>query len=226
MTFDFGRIARKYDKYYATPVGRMVDRIEKSAVGKLLPSVEKGSRLIEIGSGTGHWSVWFASRGYQVTGVEISDEMITVAETKIASAGPGSIEFRHGDSHALESSDNSFDVGVAITVIEFLADPSRAISELARVVKDNGALIFGVLHENSFLGRKRQEQDDPIFTPAQFYTVEGLTALLEAYGEVRIEQCLFADPVVENVESADEIERRAVSEGWTNGNFLVAEVRL
>jgi len=52
----FDEMADNYDRWYETPVGAAVDRMEKRAFLRVLePKV--GERLLEVGSGTGHWSL-------------------------------------------------------------------------------------------------------------------------------------------------------------------------
>jgi ubiquinone/menaquinone biosynthesis C-methylase UbiE len=220
MIFDFGQIAERYDDFYGNPVGRMVDRFEKAAVDRVLPRGKPGEKLLEAGSGTGHWSAHFASRGYEVTGVEISPEMVEVARRKQI---PGA-RFLVGDASRTGFPDDAFDIGAGITVLEFVDDPGALVAEIARVVKSGGRLVFGVLHEDSFLGRRRVRDPDPVYSKARFFTVPELDGLLRPHGEVAIKQCLFVPPVQGALKVAEKIEAMGLSEGWTKGNFLVAEV--
>lgn len=55
-------MAEGYDRWVETPVGVAVDRMEKRAFLKLLEP-KPGERLLEVGSGTGLWALWFGSLG-------------------------------------------------------------------------------------------------------------------------------------------------------------------
>jgi ubiquinone/menaquinone biosynthesis C-methylase UbiE len=220
--FDFAKIADSYDFYYQTPIGKMVDRLEKAAVDRLLPAACSGEKLLEIGSGTGHWTAHFALRGYRVTGIDVSPDMVRVARDKeIENA-----EFHVGDLYSTGFTSGVFDIGVAITVLEFLSDPEQAVDELARLVKPSGLLIIGALHQDSFLGRRRLASPHPIYTPAHFFTISQLENLLTRSGKVEIHPCLFAPPVESSVDKADKIESMGLDRSWRHGNFLVAIVRL
>jgi len=143
VRFDFGKIASRYDTWYQTPRGTMYDRLEKRAIDSLLPAASDGGKLLEIGCGTGHFSEHFASKGFEVTGVDISEPMVAVARQQNIRSG----EFHVGDAERLPFTDGTFDVVAAITVLEFVCDPVSVVSEMVRCVKQpGGALILGVLN--------------------------------------------------------------------------------
>ena len=61
-------IASQYEAYYDSPAGRRIDDLERDAVLAVLSvlGTTPRGRLIEIGCGTGHWTRWFASIGFDV----------------------------------------------------------------------------------------------------------------------------------------------------------------
>jgi 2-polyprenyl-3-methyl-5-hydroxy-6-metoxy-1,4-benzoquinol methylase len=86
--FDFGALASLYDTWYATDEGRRHDAAQKHAVLALLPTPATGGQcLLDVGCGTGHWSLFFAQQGYEVTGVDICPEMIVEAQARKALRG-------------------------------------------------------------------------------------------------------------------------------------------
>ena len=112
-TFDFGMIADSYDRWYQTPLGRAYDLLEKRAVARMLPRAAPDARLLDLGCGTGHWSAFFATLGFKVTGMDIAPEMIAAARAKhIAGAS-----FDVADAHKLPFDDGEFDVATAITTL-------------------------------------------------------------------------------------------------------------
>ena len=59
----------------------------------------KGSRVVDVGCGTGRHSIELAKRGFNVTGLDISEGMLQVAETNAAQAGV-QVQWVHGDAMA------------------------------------------------------------------------------------------------------------------------------
>jgi len=80
--YDFNKLADSYDSWYNSSVGQMYDRLEKKAFDSLLGNYNNGKQLLEIGCGTGHWSRFFSEKGFEVTGIDISEKMINTANKK------------------------------------------------------------------------------------------------------------------------------------------------
>lgn len=221
--FDFGRIAHRYDAWYQTPRGRMYDRLEKAAVDSLLPPAPGGGRLLEIGCGTGHWSEYFAGKGYAVTGVDISERMIAVARQRNVAGGT----FDVADAEKLPFPDSRFDVVAAITVLEFTTDPARVVSEMTRCVKKaSGILIVGVLNRLSGYNRKRRRRAASMYASATLFSPADLRTLLARAGESTILVAGFVPGRNSLVWLSPLLERWGRLTDNQHGAFLAAKVVL
>jgi len=180
--YDFGPLAAGYDRWYDGPLGKMYDRMEKEAVAKLLPPAGRGERLLEVGCGTGHWSAWFGSLGYEVTGVDISAEMVEVARAR----GPAGCTFQVADARRLPFDDASFDVVAAMATLEFVTDAEAVVKEMFRCVKPTGRVVVGTLNRDAPLNRNRVEQGNEPYASARLLSPIELKRLLEPYGRVRM----------------------------------------
>jgi SAM-dependent methyltransferase len=61
MSSTFDDQAAAYDRWFSTPLGRLVDKVEKQAIFSLAPEVQ-GRRILEIGCGTGNFSLALAHK--------------------------------------------------------------------------------------------------------------------------------------------------------------------
>lgn len=68
-TTDFEAIARRYDAWYAKPIGAWADRIETASMLQLL-AAQPGMRLLDVGTGTGRMATEAAIRGASVVGID------------------------------------------------------------------------------------------------------------------------------------------------------------
>lgn len=101
-----------------------------------------GKKILEIGVGTG---LSFDDYGpeNEVTGIDISEPMITKARKRMESGDCGHVKsVKLMDAHDLDFPSATFDCVVAQFVITLVADPERVMSECARVVKPGGQIIL------------------------------------------------------------------------------------
>ena len=105
-------------------------------------SLTAGDRLLDVGCGLGDAALAlvadFGSAG-ELVGLDVSAEMITAARAR-ASAAPCSVRFAVGNALELGEPDGSFNVVRSERVLQWLADPERALSEMVRVLKPGGRL--------------------------------------------------------------------------------------
>lgn len=158
------------------------DREQKADVRELVPTPAAGARLLDVGCGTGHWSEFFASMGFIVHGVDISEEMITVARAK---AMPG-CTFEVADVFRLPYDDNAFDAAAAITSLEFMPAPGRALREMGRCVRPGGFLVVGTLNSDAAINAERVAKGKEPYASAHLMSPEELAALLSPVGDVRL----------------------------------------
>ena len=183
LRFDFDVVADAYDQWYETTEGAMYDHLEKKAVSRYLRQNAQGMKLLEVGCGTGHWSQFFSDCGFEVTGVDISERMVKMAQSKnIASAS-----FRIADAHSLPFADNSFDVVTAITTLEFTGNAELVLQEMVRCTrKPSGQLLVGVLNVLARLNRNRQENPESLYAKARLFSPDQLKKLLSKYGKTKV----------------------------------------
>ena len=219
---DFDSVAQSYDEWYEGAVGRMYDRLEKKAIANLLPSPASGDRLLEIGCGTGHWSAFFAEQGFRVTGLDISGRMLTIARGKRIPRA----EFCRADAGAVPFPDDTFDVAVAITLLEFVPEPPRAIEEMVRCVRHGGRIVVGVLNRWSYLGLSRKSRASPLFRAARFFSLRELRGLLSEYGQADVHSAACFLPWRRALWLASILDGAARALALSFGDFLAGRVRL
>jgi SAM-dependent methyltransferase len=111
----------------------------------------RGQRLLEVGCGIGTDLVRFASGGARVTGVDLSQTAIDLAEQNLALHDTCAEELRVANAEALPYADSTFDVVYGHGVIQYTDDPARLVRECARVLRPGGTGIFMVYNRVSWL---------------------------------------------------------------------------
>jgi 2-polyprenyl-6-hydroxyphenyl methylase / 3-demethylubiquinone-9 3-methyltransferase len=105
----------------------------------------KGLRILDIGCGGGILSEPLARLGASVVGADPSESNIAVAQHHAAQAGLA-IDYRSTTAEALAEAGESFDVVLAMEVIEHVADVGLFVDLAASMVKPDGLLFVATLN--------------------------------------------------------------------------------
>jgi ubiquinone/menaquinone biosynthesis C-methylase UbiE len=107
-----------------------------------------GERLLEIGPGTGYYTLdlatWVGDQGV-VEIFDIQQEMLDHTIRAARERGLWNVNPTRGDAQDLTWEDDSFDAVILITVLGEIPDQDAALREVARVLKPGGRLIVGEL---------------------------------------------------------------------------------
>jgi arsenite methyltransferase len=105
--------------------------------------LHEGERVLDLGSGGGI-DVLLSARRVGPTGfaygVDMTDEMLTLARTNAARAGAVNVEFRKGEIEALPLPDASVDVVISNCVINLSTDKPAVLAEMFRVLVPGGRI--------------------------------------------------------------------------------------
>lgn len=124
----FGSVAELYDRARPEYPAAVFDDLAE------LAGLEPGSRVLEIGPGTGKATSELARRGYAVTGVELSPELAEVARRNVPEA-----MFIVADFESWEPEEPGFDAVTAFTAFHWIA-PELRYAKPARLLRPGGAL--------------------------------------------------------------------------------------
>jgi len=118
---------------------------------RLVP--EPGSRMLELGCGTGRFSVLFAADfpDSRVTGLDLTDSSIELGISLASKYHCSNVSFEKGDLHALPFAASHFDFVFSEGVVQlFKLDGPRnqrdALKEMVRVTKPGGTVLVSVVN--------------------------------------------------------------------------------
>lgn len=125
---DFTNRAKIYNTYRKADY-RMTEKIIE------LLSLEKNSTVVDIGAGTGNYSLEIRNQGYNVIAVEPSRKMIENCVDK-------SLVYINSPAECIELDDNLADGAIIINAIHHFKDVYRSLYEINRIIKSGTLLIF------------------------------------------------------------------------------------
>ncbi len=107
---------------------------------------QPGQRILDVATGTGMVATALSQRGADVTALDQSEAMLSVARRRTPQAR-GTVTFVQGEAERLPFDNASFD-GLTFTyLLRYVDDPAATLRELARVVRPGGRIgmvEFGV----------------------------------------------------------------------------------
>lgn len=133
--------------------GKVFDTIEKNIVLQNIPRKEGEISILEVGSGTGRFTIELAKLGLNVTACDVSLPMLKKIEEKLLSLNiESNVTLANGDIYNLPFEDNSFDYVVCMRVLNQLGEKqnkNEALKELCRVCNPNGTILFDFINSHS-----------------------------------------------------------------------------
>lgn len=107
-----------------------------------------GKRVLDVGCGGGLLSEGMATRGAQVTGIDLSEKPLGVARLHLLESGQ-QVDYRMiSVEHLAEEMPASFDVVTCLEMLEHVPNPASVVSACARLVKPGGSVFFSTLNRN------------------------------------------------------------------------------
>jgi ubiquinone/menaquinone biosynthesis C-methylase UbiE len=168
----FDQHAEDYDKWFDTPEGKVLFRMEVEAVRLLTRDIEKPS--LEIGVGTGR----FAKELGIDAGIDPSSKSLEIAKKR-------GIKVEKAKGEKLPFKDKSFGAVFILFTLCFVEDPEMVLFEAKRVLKIGGKLIVGIINRESPWGHlylKKKAEGHPIYRYATFYNVYEIVKMIEEAG--------------------------------------------
>lgn len=132
----WSRCAPGYEGGFAVLTGEAVEPLLDRA------AVSAGTRVLDVGTGTGVAAAVATARGASVTGIDFSESMIGGARRLHPQ-----LDFRVASAESLPFDDGTFDAVVANGVLHHLGEPGRALEEAHRVLGGEGRVACTVWAE-------------------------------------------------------------------------------
>ena len=140
-----------------------------------------GLDILDAGCGEGYLSRILAKKGANATGIDSSTKLIEAARSQNLADVP-SVSFDIGSVDDLPYPDSAFDLVVCNHLVNDLFDPSKPISEFARVLRSNGRLVILMLHPCFYNKHAERDQATNGMIASSYFDIRSVEQTFEVGG--------------------------------------------
>jgi len=124
------QLAKAYENWRRSPKGLRMESFVEQMISETLKPFKHES-VLDIGCGSGNHLLLASRLGMDVTGIDASPYMLSLAKNKLGNQ----CELKKARAEDIPYEDNEFDLVFLINTLEFLDDPLSALEEAGRVAK-------------------------------------------------------------------------------------------
>ncbi len=152
---NFSELKQKQKAMWAAGDYSQVARGIQSVADHVVRSarIRAGERVLDIACGTGNTAIMARARGAQVTGLDLTPELLEVARARAVAEGCDGIHWQQGDAEQLPFDTGSFDVVTSSCGLMFAPDQPQVAREVARVTRPGGRIAIQAWTREGGVGR-------------------------------------------------------------------------
>ena len=148
----FDQLATRFaEKIYGGAKGAIRLAVLQADLAEILP--DRPLRVLDIGAGLGHMSLWLAQRGHEVTLAEPAEPMLEGARQRFADAGQTATFIQAPWQDLLGQLTEPYDLVLCHAVLEWLAEPHAILPVLHQLTKPDGWLSLAFYNRDALIYR-------------------------------------------------------------------------
>jgi ubiquinone/menaquinone biosynthesis C-methylase UbiE len=180
------KISRKscltIERYLCSCQTKFWQNIFRAEVNYLLPHLVGSRDLLSIGCGPGIIEADLSDRGFRVTGLDLSREMLGHV--------PSGVRTVVARAEEMDFPKASFDAVISIVSLQFIEDYEKAVRKAAQVLRPNGKLLVMLLNPQSAFFREKARARDSYVRRIKHTDLEAIEQTAEKYFSVQTEYFL------------------------------------
>ncbi len=126
----------------------LIDKANKSIFAKLLDEqIKFGSKILEVGCGTGQLSNFLSRYNRKIFGIDLSESSLSMAENFRVKSEIENVYFMKMNLFNLLFKDQFFDYIISIGCLHHTQDPKKAFNSIEKKLKKGGYIVLGLYHK-------------------------------------------------------------------------------
>lgn len=183
------RVVQQYDALRGHPP-EVADQIGEAIAAQ----IGTGSRILELGVGTGRIALPVAAAGCELVGVDLSSHMLSALLRRLRDERISGIHLAQASITALPFRESVFDGALAVHVLHLVADWQSVLTAVSRMLRPGGTLVLGRdwVDPESFAGKIRNHFRRTVVEVGTDMLPPGASAAAPPSGGAAIVQHLMA----------------------------------
>lgn len=107
-----------------------------------LTKTSKASQTLDVACGPGRLTMAFANHAKQATGLDVTENLLSIGRAEAAKLEIDNITFTYGSALEIPFDNETFDTVSCRAAFHHFAEPEQVLKEMARVVKPGGEILI------------------------------------------------------------------------------------
>jgi len=142
---EWNEAAKSFSNFVREGKDYFREKLNNPATFRLIGDV-KGKKVLDLACGEGYNTRILARKGATVVGVDFSARLIELAREKETNDKLGITYYISDAAYMKDVQSNHFDLVVCFMALQDIENYEKALSEVARVLKENGRFVFSIPH--------------------------------------------------------------------------------
>lgn len=196
MIVDYDNLHRKWDtvhQEYHSPTYQLRKKIILTIFSDLLKegkNKDQDFTVLDVGCGTGEYSIYLAEKGLTVTGIDFSEYAVKTAQDKCTGMQNGTANFFVGDISTFTTT-RKFNLIVLSEVLEHIDDDIAIVKKFAGFLKTDGHILLSVPFDNALWS-----SEDVLAGHVRRYDHQRIHSLLENAGLHKVKSICYGFPML------------------------------
>lgn len=141
--------SESFSRYYDETKGVknfFINAFLKKRMSKIFSMVDIGrsARVLDLGCGSGAFIKPLSKMGAEVTGVDSSKSMLSLADARLKSDGVKGYNLVLSEASSVPVADKHFDLVICAGLLDYVNDVGKVLNEIRRVLKDSGSAVITI----------------------------------------------------------------------------------
>ena len=170
------------EKYLQSCKSEFWKKVFKAELDYILRQLKGAKDVLSVGCGPAIIEASLAEHGFNVTGLDISEEALDQAPNNVRTAA--------GMAEKMDFPDSSFDAAIYVASLQFIEKYKEAVKETARILRSGGKVLIMLLNPESEFFKEKMKNPDSYINRIRYINLKEIEKTVAEYFSIKTEYYL------------------------------------